>query len=466
MRVSLDQICNIKPIRKSSRRVDYRSIYTLLCGIESEYAISVLKKNKEDKLFKDISSCFLTIDTSVKDLFFDGFNQDDEALDLHKRLQFEEGDDSYLEVLKSIEWESTDTENKYTIGDFGFTSKKLFLDLKEKDGEYYALCVQAGDKNDEFVVIGSKEDNEGLNFKTTSNVINLLKVEEIDFTKYKLVDAPQLTHEQFFQITTKLKEADDEQKSAISADIDKNLLIIAGAGSGKTRSLVGRLTYLHTVKSIPLNRIILLTFTRAATSEMGASALQQIKEAYRSCGMPATKNPQVQASTIDSFFKHIIDKYFFDVGLVRKPVFLLDENRMSDRLGLLTQVIRENHLGTVFKNYFENGSCSPLLYHALEDVLNGKVVNISGIENLLDLYVQKQIDDCVIVDFAYTGCIIKKALEDKNCPLYKRLADLYDCILIDEFQDINKLQNDVLSCFYNSPIHFTFVGDDDQTIYT
>ena len=49
---------------------------------------------------------------------------------------------------------------------------------------------------------------------------------------------------------------------------------------------------------------------------------------------------------------------------------------------------------------------------------------------------------------------------------FRRVVESYDCILIDEFQDINKLQNDVLSNFYNSKIHFTFVGDDDQTIYT
>lgn len=472
MKVSLDKIINVKPIKTSSRRVNYNSLYTLFCGIECEYAISVLKKNKDDGLFKQISSYFLTNDMSAKTLFIECFSFDDEMLELHARLQFNEGDDSYIDVLKNIEIDTTVDTNKYVIGDFSFTSEKLFLDIKEKDGDYYALGVKSTDEGDEFTVIGSKEDSLGLSYIATTDLKTLLKTEEVDFTKYKYLDTPQLTDEQFFQITTKLKEADDEQKEAIRAGTDRNLLIIAGAGSGKTRSLVGRLTYLHTVKGIPLNRIILLTFTRAATQEMGLAAYQQIKEAYLTYGMPATKNPLIQARTIDGFFKYLIDKYYYDIGLENRPVFLLDEKRENERLRLLVDVIKENQLTSVFKDYFSNSSDYKArkslneLYDSLEDVANGKVVNISGVENLLELYIQKQIDECIVVDFVYTGCIIKKALENPNCPLYQRIEELYDCILIDEFQDINKLQNDVLSKFYNSHTHFTFVGDDDQTIYT
>ena len=446
----------------------YTPLYTLLCGIGCEYAISILKKNKEDELFKNISSYFLSHNTSAKQLFTERFCKDDEMLDLQTRLKFEEGDDSYQGLLKNIEWESTESSNTYYIGDLSFTSPKLFLDLKEKDGEFYALEAKSSEDSDEFVVIELKDDL-GLGYATKSNLKDLLSVGEVDFTKHKQLDTPQLTDEQFFQITTKLKEADDEQKEAIRADINKNLLIIAGAGSGKTRSLVGRLTYLHTVKGIPLNRIMLLTFTRAATQEMGAAAYQQIKEAYVTYGVSSTKNPTIQARTIESFFKFLIEKYYFDVGFKSKPEFFLDAT--NERFSLLYEVIRENHLSSVFKDFIKETGGNPKqtisdLYKALEDVANGKVVNISGIENLLDLFTQKQIEEHKIVGFVYIGCILKKALENPNCQLYRHMEDLYDCILIDEFQDVNKLQNDVLSKFYQSHTHFTFVGDDDQTIYT
>lgn len=83
MKTSLDQITNIRPVQISSRRKDYKPLYAILCGIECEYAISVLKKNKEDGLFKQIALYFTTQEMSAKNLFVEGFSFDDEILDLH-----------------------------------------------------------------------------------------------------------------------------------------------------------------------------------------------------------------------------------------------------------------------------------------------------------------------------------------------------------------------------------------------
>ena len=474
MRVFLDQIDNIKPIKKTSRLTIYSHFYTVLARIGCEYAISILKKNKDDELFRNIHSCIITKNISVKKLFTEEFTKDDEMQELCLKLAFHEGDDSFQEVLKKVEWEATDECNRYYFGGSElFSSPKLLLDLKEKDGKYYALERKICETSDEFVVINGTEDLAELGYSISSRLEDLFNfnIDSINLSEHRHSEFAQITDEQFFNNTTKLKEADDEQKGAIRAGIDKNLLIIAGAGSGKTRSLVGRLTYLHTVKGIPLNRIMLLTFTRAATQEMGAAAYQQIKEVY-SVYEKASNNPIIQARTIESFFKFLIDKYYFDVGLKTKPEFFLEE-RNAEKYRLLSEVIRENKLSSVFKEYLNDKRDYKTksftlkdLYFQLENVANGKVVNISGIENLLELYIQKQISTNKIVGFVYISCILDKALEDTNCALYQRLDDLYDCILIDEFQDVNKLQNDVLSHFYKSRIHFTFVGDDDQTIYT
>lgn len=467
MTTTLAEICNLQLNNASSKTMKYRPIYAFLTSIESEYAISVLKKNKEDTIYKHIASYYLTQDLSAKTLFNECFAFEEEMQELHSRLKFDESDiNGFNDFAKSIKWESTTTENKFQIGDFSFTTNKMFLEQKIVDGKCYALEIKIKEDGDYFEVIGAKECHSTLSYKAQSNLKKMFTIEEIDFAKYKYTDTPQLSKEQFFTITNKLKETDDEQKLAISADTNKNVLMIAGAGSGKTRSLVGRLTYLHIVKGVPLSKLMLLTFTRAATQEMAVSAHSQIKEAYLTCGMTAVRNPHILANTIDGFFKQTIERYYVDVGLTQKPIFLLDNSFARERIRLLGEVISENHLNNIFQDYLKTEKDLKRLYDALDNCANGMTVNISGLENLLDLFVEKQIKENKIVDFVYNAYILKKALSNSDCPLFSRITNLYECILIDEFQDINKLQNDVLSKFYNSNIHFTFVGDDDQTIYT
>lgn len=467
MQVKLSEIVNIKPNSSSARVKDFRPLYALLCGIECEYAVNVLKKNKDDSLFKYISSYFLTQDISAKTLFKECMPTDPEMAEFHSFLKFNEQDqDDYVKVLESIQWKNENGENIFSVGELSFTSKVTFVDLKIYQGKPYALEVKETENESEFVALGVKNCPEDLKYRSLTNLSSFLAIQDINFEQFKTVSALNLSDEEFFQLTTKLKETDDEQKSAIRAATEKNLLIIAGAGSGKTRSLVGRLTYLHLVKGIPLNKLLLLTFTRAATQEMGASGLQEIKEAYKTKGSLTGKNPYVIANTIDGFFKQLIERYYLDAGLTEKPSFLFDSGYSRERLRMLNEVISNNHLNNVFSDYIKTEKDLRRLYSALDNCANGMTVNVSGIETLLDLFVEKQIQENKIVDFVYDGYILKKALENKDCPLYDRVVESYDCILIDEFQDINKLQNDVLSNFYNSKIHFTFVGDDDQTIYT
>lgn len=467
MQIKLSELENIRPNLSSARVKDFRPLYALLSGIECEYAINILKKNKDDSLFKYISSYFLTQDVSAKTLFKECIPSDPEMSELHSLLRFNEQDeDAYINIIESVKWINENGNNTFVIGKLSFTSKITFIDLKIFQGKPFALELKKTENGSEFVALGIKACPEELKYKTPNNICESLLTKDIDLGQFKTISSFNLSEDEFFLLTTKLKETDEEQKNAIRAGTDKNLLIIAGAGSGKTRSLVGRLAYLHLVKGVALNKLLLLTFTRAATQEMGASGLQEIKEAYKSKGSQAGRKPYVIANTIDGFFKQLIEKYYLDVGLTEKPVFLFDGFYLRERLRMLNEVILNNHLNNVFSYYIKTEKDLIRLYTALDNCANGMTVNISGIETLLDLFVEKQIQENKIIDFVYSGYILKKALENKNCPLYNRVIENYDCILIDEFQDINKLQNDVLSNFYNSKIHFTFVGDDDQAIYT
>ena len=135
MEILLNQIENIRPVVTSTKKTNYRPIYALLCGIECEYALGELKKNKEDSLFKQIASYYLTSDLSAKTLFKECFSFDEEMLDLHSRLRFEEANDSYVQILNNIKWDCSSNENAFYIGDYSVHAPKLFLDLNS-----YRIC--------------------------------------------------------------------------------------------------------------------------------------------------------------------------------------------------------------------------------------------------------------------------------------------------------------------------------------
>ena len=111
-----------------------------------------------------------------------------------------------------------------------------------------------------------------------------------DFSEYDFPELDEAERQRYKELQSVIKNIEEREKPVAklkTGEIEKvyknqlnqaqaeavfatdgPVLVIAGAGSGKTRSLIGRLSYLHLVKNIPLSRIELLTFTRSATRNM------------------------------------------------------------------------------------------------------------------------------------------------------------------------------------------------------
>ena len=467
MEIYLSQICNVKPTTINARRQDFRSVYAFLCGIACEYAVNVLKKNTEDSLYNRIMS-YCSSMPSPKSLWNDLTSEDREMNEFVRAFSFSETESDWAHLSNNTKWVVEENQSTFSIGEFSFSCKKTFLDLVCDHDNYVALELKISETEDYFSPIHNAELSFDIKKPAKSSFYKDLQQTEIpsldQFKDYS--SETHVNNEQFFSLSEDLSAADADQREAITSDIDKNLLILAGAGSGKTRSLVGRVTYLHLVKGIPLHRIRLLTFTRAAAIEMSVRGKDQLEKAYEAAGIHKKERPYVLAGTIDAFFKKLIEENYIDIGFVHKPTFLYGNTDQGLRYKLLLQVIKENSLESVFKGYFSSEKGMRALYAQLEAYINHLSVNVSGIENLLHLYIEKQKRMSYIADFACAAYMLKMSIADRNGSLYRQITNDYDCILIDEFQDINTLQNDVLSCFYSSRIHFTFVGDDDQTIYT
>ena len=117
----------------------------------------------------------------------------------------------------------------------------------------------------------------------------------------------------------------DEQKLAINT-VDNNVLLSAGAGSGKTAVLTERI-YQLVKKGADLNRFLILTFTNAASAEM-KKRIREAIEKDKSLGDLSSKIESAHIETFDSFALFLVKKYAFRLG-VSPNIQILDQTLMS-----------------------------------------------------------------------------------------------------------------------------------------
>lgn len=361
-------------------------------------------------------------------------------------------EDEWKSFEEKFNWEVRKDGNIFSIGEIKINTDQKFLNLVQYEGEYYAQYLPSGQEY--FIRFEYMRKEEDPSAVKSDNVYQFLNAKD----SAKEEAALRITEEEFFYMKS-VSEADPEQRKAVKHGTEGNLVVLAGAGSGKTRTLVWRLAYLHLVRGIPVHKILLVTFARDATEKMREQSNQIIKKIYEEKGR--TLSGSIEARTIDGFIYKIIMDYCPWLGFSATPEYRTDPEQ---RVALLNKVITENHMEDFFSYYFKNERLS-LLLRNLERYASGLPVNITGIDVLLRLYIEAQKNSNIIVDFLYASHIVKESINEPGSLLKSNIEKQYQCVLFDEFQDISSLQNEIFKPFYNSGIHFTFVGDDDQSIY-
>lgn len=252
-------------------------------------------------------------------------------------------------------------------------------------------------------------------------------------------------------------ELNKQQLAAVTA-VDGPALVIAGAGSGKTRTLVYRVAYLID-RGVDPTTILLLTFTRKASQEM----LQ------RAGVLIGARSERVAGGTFHSVANTLLRRHGRPVGL--EPGFtILDRGDAEDLIGLLRNQMGLNEKdkrfprkGTIAEIF---SKCENTLSN-LEDVLLGEFAHFT--EQLGDLQQLKK---------AYTDAKRQKQLLDYDDLLIKLRELLTDheaerqaisrqfrYILVDEYQDTNRLQADLVRKLAATHENVMAVGDDAQSIY-
>ncbi|OFI07126.1 DNA helicase II [Clostridium acetireducens DSM 10703] len=275
-----------------------------------------------------------------------------------------------------------------------------------------------------------------------------------------------------------------EQYEIINADINKNIIVTASAGTGKTTVMINRLLFLRkTVENFKFNNTILITFTNEASIEMRERLIELIEKYYRFTSNIIYLNmlseiSETQISTIHSFAKNIIDEFSVDKSINEKIKITTFEN--------FKNIFLEEAIDKFSKKYKD--IYSKLKYFPIYDIVNKlkivweKVDNYSIDLNSNDIKLDFGYDEFNISFFIkyvlkYTDNKLSKIKNNNleindlikkinNLDLIKRINSNYTFLMIDEFQDMDNAQLKFIVNFYNiKKILLFIVGDEKQSIY-
>ena len=237
-----------------------------------------------------------------------------------------------------------------------------------------------------------------------------------------------------------------EQRAAVEHG-DGPLMVLAGAGTGKTRVLVHRIAHLVETGADP-REILAVTFTNKAAAEMR----------HRLRALLGARADAMWVGTFHATCARLLRKLGERVGLTRSFVIFDDDDQMK----LVEKLLKETGLDdqvsarTVLSRFdrAKNRGVDPTT------VKTGVFDDV--IERIYPLY-QQQLAKENAVDF---NDLLLKVLDLWKFEDTRRILEVrFRHVLVDEFQDTNRVQYDLVSKFAEATRNLTVVGDDDQSIY-
>jgi len=266
-----------------------------------------------------------------------------------------------------------------------------------------------------------------------------------------------------------LQELNSDQQRAVQHG-DTPLLILAGAGTGKTMTLVHRVAALIT-RGVEPSRILLLTYTRRAAGEMLRRTGDLL--ARRRTSSPGSAEHRVAArvwgGTFHATATRLLRQYAATVGL--NPGFTIHDR--SDSEDFLDALRTELKLGQTGSKFPKKETLMAIYSHCvnaqlpLETMLAAHYASCASwsaeMKRLFELYAErKQQSD--ILDFDDLLLFWLALVSDPD--VGPRVRGRFDAVLVDEYQDTNRLQCEILRRLRPDGRSLTVVGDDAQSIYS
>ena len=248
-----------------------------------------------------------------------------------------------------------------------------------------------------------------------------------------------------------LDELNDAQREAVTGG-DGHLLVLAGAGSGKTRVLVHRIAWLIQVHHVSPMGLLAVTFTNKAAGEMRARVGELL----------GIRPEGLWIGTFHGICHRMLRMHADEVGLP-DTFQILDSD---DQYRLIRRVIRDMELD---EGQFPARAMQGLINHHKDE--GRRPENIEHLDNphaaqqvAIYRYYQDYCERSGLVDFAELLLRTVELLRD-NPARRKHYQERFGHTLIDEFQDTNRLQYALVRLLSGDRGRMFVVGDDDQSIY-
>lgn len=250
-----------------------------------------------------------------------------------------------------------------------------------------------------------------------------------------------------------LNNLNENQKKAV-LETEGPVMVLAGAGSGKTRTLVTRISYLLAEKHVSPYRILALTFSNKAAREMRERVASEVNEDLGS----------LQITTFHAFCSRVLRQESQYLGLSKNfTIYDTSESKsvvktLLGRRGISTKELSPFEI-LYFVDHLKNNGYYP--GRSEDDFVPDKD------DSFFEYYeeYERELHRANAVDF---GGLITGVLQlfEKYPEVLNRYQERYQYILVDEYQDTNRAQFDLLKLISAGNSNICVVGDEDQSIYS
>ncbi|QNM93750.1 UvrD-helicase domain-containing protein [Mycoplasma sp. Pen4] len=253
--------------------------------------------------------------------------------------------------------------------------------------------------------------------------------------------------------TDLLADLNETQREAVT-HFDSHLRIVAGAGSGKTRVLTRKVAHLINDIGIPPKRILAMTFSNKATNDMKQRIVQYCSKSKK----------ELNIFTFHSFCARVLRKHIRALGF--RPDFTIIDDKDKEQVlsDIYTRLQISSH-DISYKNMIEYIS-----YAKTREIFTGhELAEERGetIDDIVPKVFQEYLNDVILKGALDFDDLISltKLLFSTHPEIADEYREQFRYVLIDEFQDISRVQYEVFKVIIGPKTVATIVGDPDQTIY-
>ena len=223
------------------------------------------------------------------------------------------------------------------------------------------------------------------------------------------------------------------------------MLIIAGAGSGKTKTVVSKILHCIEHQIAEPHQIMATTFTNKATNELRhrLRAVAEDKVNYMTIG------------TFHSISLEILQKHGSYIGVSGSISVLPYEDQVQVVRGIITsKKLKDLSPGRILEK----------LQKYKEQASSEQKMNLNSIEEEILAQYSNELAESKVMDFADLLISVRNMLRD-NKEAREIYRNMFRLICVDEYQDVNNIQQEMIKLLYGPDTHLCCVGDPDQAIY-